>query len=79
MQLASHYSKSQLKKSFASCSIPSMHKLQETIKKHWGNTFTVYIYTSCELTDTRRLLPDKWPISVKRFNSRSLKITYIPT
>lgn len=55
MQLASHYSKSQLKLSFASCSILPMHKLDETIKK----LEVTHLYTGRELTGTQNVLLDK--------------------
>ena len=55
MQLASHYSKSQLKLSFASCSILPMHKLGGTIKK----LEVTHLYTGRELTDTQNVLLDK--------------------
>jgi hypothetical protein len=55
MQLASHYSKSQLKLSFASCSILPMHKLQGTIKK----LEVTHLYTGRELTGTQSVLLDK--------------------
>lgn len=60
MQLASHYSKSQLKLSFASCSILPMHKLDETIKLE-----VTHLYTGRELTGTQNVLLDKEHTSVK--------------
>jgi hypothetical protein len=67
MQLASHYSKSQLKLSFASCSILPMHKLQGTMRK----LEVTHLYTGREQTSTQNVLLDKEHTSVKHQSTLS--------